>query len=47
MRYRVEGFTEVQHFYVCLLPGIVGLEEIMLFFFIAAASKAAVASLVS
>ena len=29
MRYRVEGFTEVQYYHVCLLPGIVGLEEIM------------------
>ena len=29
MRYRVEGFTEVQYYHVCLLPSIVGLEEVM------------------
>ena len=29
MRYRVEGFTEVQYYHVCLLPSIVRLEEVM------------------
>ena len=29
MRNRVEGFTEVQYYHVCLLPSIVGLEEVM------------------
>ena len=29
MRNRVEGFTEVQYCHVCLLPSILGLEEVM------------------
>ena len=29
MRYHFKGFTEVQYYHVCLLSGIVGLEEIM------------------